>query len=227
MFPALKRIGPSGHIVGIEMEEDWAEWLQKRIAERSIPNAENLCMNACAMSFPDASFDAVIVGLVGLDDDYDLHRGEVINGAPLMSEAFRVLGPGRKIHVSGWLVEEDNDWMGELVRRHLPGCNKRGYFPMTADELSEILEFVGFEDIQAARFKGEYTFESPGEWMAGIGHIWEEELATIQADPSLCAAFERDALDLLRKNTKPDGTIPYTRVVLLISARKPLTPSQP
>jgi len=221
LFPALERVGKSGSVVGIEMEEDWVEWLQKRISERGISNAENLCMDAQSMSFPDASFDAVIVGLVGLDEDYDFDGGKVINEAPLTSEVFRVLRPGQPLYISDWLLEEDNEWLGELVRRHLPGCTKRGYFPMTGDGFVELLQFVGFEDVHVAQFDGDYTFADPGEWMASIGHIWEEELEAIKADPVTRRAFESDALDLIDKYAGPDGIIPYRRSVVLVSARRP------
>jgi len=221
LFPALERIGSSGSIVGIEMEEDWVEWLQKRIAERGISNAENLLMDARTMSFPDASFDAVIVGLVGLDDDYDFDRRMVLNEAPLMSEVSRVLRPGQRLYVSDWLLEEDNEWMGQLVRRQLSGCTKRGYFPMTEEGFTDLLQSVGFEDIRTSRFDGAYRFADPGEWMACIGHIWEKELSTIRADQEMQQAFERDALNLLGGHAEPDGTIPYRRSATLVSARKP------
>ena len=42
LFPALERVGPTGSIVGIEVEEDWVEWLRKEIAKRGATNAENL-----------------------------------------------------------------------------------------------------------------------------------------------------------------------------------------
>jgi SAM-dependent methyltransferase len=221
MFPALERIEPSGSIVGIEVDEDWVEWLRKRIAERGIENAENLLMNGQSMSFPNASFDAVIVGLVGLDEDYDFQTGEILNEAPLMREVLRVLKPGCYLYNSGWLWQEDNEWLGELVRRHLPDCTKRGYCPGTEEGNLALLQFAGFEEIRATRFEGRYTYRSPAEWMACIGFIWEEELRRVKADPGTLRAFEQDAFVLLAEETDPDGQIVYTRSATLVSARKP------
>ena len=178
-------------------------------------------MDGKAMSFPDATFDAVIMGMVGLDEDYDFDTGRVINDAPLMREAFRVLKPGHFLHNSNWLWQDDNEWMGELVRRHLPDCTKRGYFPGTPEGYVELLEAVGFEVARVTPFVGHYIFEDPAEWLAGIRHVWEEELAQIKADPKSRRAFEADALDLLANHTDGEGKIAYTRSAILLSARKP------
>lgn len=221
MFPALDRIGTSGHIVGIEVEDDWVEWLSKEIAKRGIRNAENHLMNGHSMRFPDASFDAAIVGLVGLDEDYDFETGVAIDGARLLREIFRVLTPGACAYNSNWLWQDDNEWMGKLVRRHLPGCVKRGYFPATEAGYVDLLESVGFDDVRATRFDGGYTFADPAEWMACVGYMWEEELGRIRADDAARAAFERDALDLLAEHCDDDGRIAYTRSAALVSARTP------
>ena len=223
MFPALERIGSSGSIVGIEVEEDWVEWLQKKIGERGIENAQNLLMNGQSMTFADASFDAVIVGLVGLDEDYDFETGELINGAPLMREVFRVLKPGCRLYNSNWLRQDDNEWMGELVRRRLPDCTKRGYFPGTEEGYLALLRYAGFEEIHVTQFQGRYAYESPAEWMACIGFIWEDELERIKADPATLQAFEQDAFARLAEERNPDGQIVYTRSAILVSARKPLS----
>ena len=221
MFPALERIGETGRIVGIEVEEDWVEWLQKEIAKRGVANAESLLMDGQSMSFPDASFDAVIMGMVGLDEDYDFEVGKVIGDAPLMREVSRVLKPGHSLYNSNWLLQDDNEWMGDLIRRQLPDCRKRGYFPGTEEGYVALMEFSGFEDVQVTLFEGHYTFDDPAEWMACINHMWEEELERIKADPETSRAFEREALRLLDGHTNSDGKLGYTRSAILISARKP------
>jgi SAM-dependent methyltransferase len=224
LFPALERIGETGSIVGIEVEEDWVEWLSNEIAKRGIRNAENLQMNGQSMSFPDASFDAVIVGLVGLDEDYDFEAGRVINGAPLLREVFRALRPGGFVYESNWLWQDDSEWMGELVRRRLPDCSKRGYFPGTENGYVALLRFAGFEDVRVASFEGRYTFDAPAEWMACVGPMWEEELERIKKEPRVLEAFERDAFGLLAGHTDDEGRIAYERSAILVSARKPGSP---
>jgi len=173
------------------------------------------------MTFADAAFDAVIMGMVGLDDDYDFGTGRVINGAPLLREVFRVLKPGRCLHSSSWLRQEDSDWMRELLQRHLPDCTTYGHFPGTEKGYAAVLETVGFECVRVTPFEGQYTLEDPAEWMAGIRHVWKEELALIRADPSTLRAFETDALDLLAGHCDEEDKIVYRRSAVLVSGRKP------
>jgi len=221
LFPALERIGETGSIVGIEVEEDWVEWLCNEIAERGVPNAENLLMNGQSMSFPNSSFDAIIMGMVGLDEDYDFETGRIINGAPLMRDVFRVLKPGCFLYNSNWLRQDDNEWMGELVRRYIPGCTKRGYFPGTKGGYLELLRTVGFERVQTTSFEGNYTFAEPAEWVACLRHIWKEELEQIRALPEVSQAFEHDALDVLSDHVDDEGNLAYRRTAILLSAKKP------
>jgi SAM-dependent methyltransferase len=221
LFPALERIGAEGHIIGIEVEEDWVEWLNEEIVKRGIENAENVLMNGQSMSFPDETFDAVIMGMVGLDEDYDFKTGEILNGAPMMREVYRVLKPGHFLHSSNWLWQDDSEWMGELVRRYLPDCTKRGYFRGTEEGYVRLIRTVGFTDVRVKPFEGSYTYEDPAEWMACVGYVWEEELAEIRSDPDVLESFEQDAFDLLADHTNSAGKIEYTRSALLIAARKP------
>jgi len=222
LFRALARVGESGRVVGIEVEADWVEWLQQEIAKREISNAENHLMDGRSMHFPDGAFDAVIMGMGGLDDDYDAETATIIDGAPLMCEVRRVLKPGQFVDCSGWLWQEDNEWMGELVRRQFPGCSKRGYFPMTEGDYMDLLAFAGFEEIHTTTFEGHYTFDDPAEWMACVGYMWEAELERIKAQTDTLRAFEQDALDLLAEHEDDTGRIAYTRRAILVSARKPL-----
>jgi len=221
LFPALDRIGQTGSIVGIEVEDDWVEWLRDEIAKRKLENAENLLMNGQSMSFANDSFDAVIMGMVGLDEDYDFDTGVLINDAPLIREVLRVLKPGQILYISNWLWQDDNEWMGQLVRQRLPDCTKRGYFPGTQEGYLNLLKQAGFEDLRFATFQGRYMFAGPAEWMACVEYMWREELEQIKSDTELLRSFERDALDLLESHVNAEGRLPYTRSAVLVAARKP------
>ena len=223
LFRARDRVGATGRVVSIDVSDDCIDWTRGEIAKRGITNAEVLRMNARAMEFADASFDAVVAALVGLDEDYDFDAGKPIDGALMIREIFRVLKSGGHLSISDWLWQDDNEWMGELVRRYLPGCRKRGYSRGTTQGQIDLLAGVGFEDVQVTTMEGRYTFDGPAEWMAVHKRQWAEELDQIRARPEVLRAFERDAFDLLAKHVDKDGKLAYTRPTAFVAARKPGT----
>jgi len=221
LFRALDRVGDTGRVVSIDVDDDCIEWTRSEIAKRGIANGKVLWMNAHAMEFADASFDAVVAGLVGLDEDYDFDAGKPIAGAPMIREIFRVLKPSGRLSISDWLWQDDNEWMGELVRRYLPGCRMRGYSHGTTEGQIDLLAGVGFEDVQVTTMDGHFTFDDPAEWMAVLKRQWAEELDQIRAQPEVLRAFEKDAFGLLAKHVDEDGKIAYARPTAFVTARKP------
>ena len=225
LLPAPDRIGETESMVGKEIDGEWADWLRGELGNRKLRNAKSLVMNAETMVFPDASFDAVILGMVGVDGDYDFEGGWALREAPLTHDVFRVLRPGDSIHNSGWIRQEDGEWMAERVRRRLRGCAKRGYCPATPRGYADLLEAVGFENVRAVLHEGHHTFDEPAEWMACLDHVWEEEPAQIKADLDATRAFECDVIYRRGRCVDAGGKLAYVRSAVLVSARKPPEPS--
>jgi SAM-dependent methyltransferase len=221
LFRVLDRVGPDARVVSIDIEGKWVDWTRREVARRGIRNADLLEMDARAMEFADASYDVAILGLVGLDDEYDFERGRSLGDASIVREAARVLVPGGMAYLSGWLWQEDSEWMGELVRLFLPGCTKRGYAPSTEAGYIDILRGAGFENIRTAKVEGCSTFEHPAEWMATLRPIWEPEISRICAQPGAREAFEDAAQTLLAEHLDAEGRIAYARPAICLAAQKP------
>lgn len=221
LFPVRERIGDTGRMVGIDVEAECVEWTRQEIATRGIGNVEVLLMDARSMSFPDACFDVIVAGMVGLDEDYDFDANQPIDGAPMIREMLRILKAGGRLYLSGWLWQEHLEWMAQLVRQFVPDSDKHGYFPTTREGYLDLLRGSGFERIHTTSFDERYTFDDPAAWMAVVRHSWEPELSRIQDVPARRRAFENAAFDLLAAHTDAGGRLAYRISALLVAAQKP------
>jgi|GEM_PF-1123573 len=221
LFPALDRVGPYGYVTGIEIDEDWIAPLKTAFAERGVENSSSLLMDAERMTFPDASFDAAILGLVGLEGDYDFRSGKVLRGAPLLHEVSRVLKPGGRVYCSGWARQQDAEWMRELISGQLPGVSNLGFSAVTEDGFEQLLRAVGFEAASTCTQRRTYAFETAAEWMAGLRHVWDNELAEICTETDIRTAFEQAAAALLKQHISSEGLIDYERAAVFAVGTKP------
>ncbi len=65
LYPLAKRVGPNGHVIGIELCEHCAKKTASEIERCKIKNAEIILLDARQTEFADASFDCVTAGFIG------------------------------------------------------------------------------------------------------------------------------------------------------------------
>src|SRR5713226_5907229 len=104
---AARRIGPSGHAIGIDMTEAMRDRARASAVAAGLTNVEVRPGDATALPLPDASVDVVI-------------SNGVLNLVPEKDKAFteirRVLRPGGRLQLADIVLEAE---LGEDVRRNI------------------------------------------------------------------------------------------------------------
>jgi len=92
-FAAAQAVGPTGHVLGVDLSGGMVEAAQRRAAQRGVPNARFARMDAESLALPDAGVDVVLcaLGLMYVPDPEQALR-----------EMRRVLRPGGRLVVSVW-----------------------------------------------------------------------------------------------------------------------------
>lgn len=91
-FISSKKVGPNGHVTGLDITPEMLAMAEKKMADMDLPTkVEFVVGDALAMPFEDSSFDLVTSG-------YMLRNVTDISGA--LSEMYRVLKPGQKAIVA-------------------------------------------------------------------------------------------------------------------------------
>ncbi|TMD91701.1 MAG: methyltransferase domain-containing protein [Chloroflexi bacterium] len=107
LFPAAETIGPRGQVIGVDLAPGMVRETTAEIQLRKLPYVSMLQMDAEHLTFPDASFDAVLCG-------FAIFLFPHLEQA--LAEFFRVLRPGGKVGIT---VAQDLDalshWYGERI----------------------------------------------------------------------------------------------------------------
>jgi ubiquinone/menaquinone biosynthesis C-methylase UbiE len=137
---ALAVAGPSGHVTAADLSPAMVEKARERLGKA--PNTSVSVEDGQALSFSDASFDAVLCNL-GLMFFPDPVRG--------LSEFRRVLRPGGRIAVSvNTVVERSyNHQINVMIARYVPGLAEsiaRTFALAEASKLRSLFDAAGFAD---------------------------------------------------------------------------------
>jgi len=110
---AAERVGPTGHVLGIDFIDELLDHARAKAAARGLRHAEFACIDGETLAFPPASFDRVTIrwGLMFMTDP-----------AACLARVHRALVPGGVLAVACWASPQQNPWATVLpmvVFRHI------------------------------------------------------------------------------------------------------------
>jgi SAM-dependent methyltransferase len=195
LFPAAERVGPSGHVIGIDLAEGMARETQMEIQRRGLKQAEARQMDAENLTFPDSSFDFVLCGF-SLQFFPNLSRA--------LSEFRRVIRspdpvsgkPGGHIAITTWAADDERwNWYDDL-RNMYGAVIKLGSQSLDQpDDIRRWFTEAGFTDIQITSKELDMVYQDEEEWWnvewsisgrAGLENLNTEDLERFKTE-----AFEK------------------------------------
>lgn len=191
-FPAIEKVGKTGHVTGIDNKEKSVENVTSELKRCGIFNASVQVMSAEEMSFNDASFDYMVSGFIGWGRRYDFEKNKYKSQDFVMSEILRVLRAGGKAGFSTWLFQEDSEWIMKLIQPYLPSAPV-GYSKETRAGWDVIMSNAKFSNYEISIVELDYVYPSFDDWWKEImDYGWQYTIESIHID-------DRPSLDELRQ----------------------------
>ena len=223
LFAAAERVGPLGHVVGVDLAESMVAEIDRESRLRGLRNIEALVMDGEELAFPDDAFDRVLAGFCL----FFFPRWE-----RALAEMLRVLKPGGRLGLSTWgEVDPDWRWLEELIDSYLADpdddsaqADDKVDFTERPDEMRTVVLRAGFARAEVIAEARESTYTDVDEWWAtqwthGVRGALEQIEARL--GPSGLARFEADARRQLQTMRPPEsGAIRHVMPVLYTLADK-------
>jgi SAM-dependent methyltransferase len=212
---ALLAARQAARVVAVDFSPGMLEALAARAAAEKVSNVETAVMDAQALAFEDARFDAAycLFAFMFFPDRAKAFR-----------ELHRVLKPGGRAVVATWapidrrpMMKVAFDAMAEALP-HLPVPAKGDL--QTVDECEAEMSAAGFLDVKAHTFTATMQFDSPRSYFDTIARsaaplvMLEKKLG----EQGWAAAEER-MLDALRKRIPEGGTSLSAEALLTVGTR--------
>lgn len=214
-----KAVGPTGHVIALDLSHDLLEIAAQRARQRSLYNVTTQVADAQHLPFADNTFD------LGTS-----RFGVMFFGDPIQAlrEMHRVLRPGGRACFLAWGPVDQPYWASGMctVHKHVggsllvPGSSDPFRFSEPG-ELSAALRESGFQEIK------EETRVIPWNWPGSAEDAWEQQKAvSTPFRPMLervrkeqWPIIDAEAIQAMEKFEK-DGVIQFTASVVFASGRK-------
>jgi len=214
LLPVSDRVGPEGHVVGIDMSAGILRQAEQAVASRGLENVELLKMDAEHLEFPDESFDAVTCAFA-LFMFPDMQTG--------LGDIRRVCKPDGYVAVTyfnktpppfdpGWPV------FAQLCTAYQTGMRMPQKLGLAPEELETILSRSGLRTIEIHSESNDIVYATGDDWWGFMMTLGSR--ATILAmDEETRDRFKDDYLARLRPAWREDGLHMSTSVIYALAKR--------
>lgn len=213
-----RRVGATGHVIGIDLSENMVSIAQRVAGARGVNNVDFRTMDCGELNFPDETYDAAVSSF-GFQIFTDPEKAA--------AEARRVLRPGGRIAVSVWSTGDKVPWIHAIIGPMLEHAepDETGYIPTPYEtggpgEMVAFLESAGFQDATEDRRQYSLKFDDAEAYFQAIlkatpiGHSLSEESEDIQQE-----VLRKTRANLAQWKTPEGLSIPGEGVIVF--ARKP------
>jgi ubiquinone/menaquinone biosynthesis C-methylase UbiE len=187
-LPAAERVGPAGHVIGIDLAEGLLRMARQKARTRKLRNIEFRIGDMTALDFEGGSFDAVVCVFAIFF---------VPNMERQVAELWRMVRPGGQLAITTWgprFLEPGSTLWWKSIARERPDLD-RSFNPWDRisdpSSLRRLLEESGVTGAQIVAEDGWQELQRPEDWWAmilGTGYRW-----TIEQMDDATAGRIRDA----------------------------------
>jgi ubiquinone/menaquinone biosynthesis C-methylase UbiE len=212
MFPAARRVGPNGHVIGIDLSAAMVSETAVDIRNADLPQIEVRQMDAEHLDFPDAAFGAVLCGFALW---FFPHPEQALR------EFLRVLRPGGRVLLTTWaedcpFLSWCHNELSACLPAQAPPRQQRRFDTPARLELA--LREAGFARIETRVEEADFIYADEEEWwqMLWAGGI-RSRLEAL-AEPVL-ERVKTEMVEKVQALKQPDGIHTRWRAVLAIGLK--------
>jgi ubiquinone/menaquinone biosynthesis C-methylase UbiE len=206
LFPAIKKVGEQGKVIGIDISKIMVRETQKDILKQNIKNAKVLHMDAEKLEFDDNCFDNVTCGF---------SIGYILFDDVKLKEVLRVLKKEGQASFSIWGILPHKEWLMKIFAKYLDSSlfdeknNLKLDVPKfnTVDDMRKILENAGLRNIEVYEEYTDLVYKDKEQWWE---EMWASEFRGLleqveELGFNKLEKIKTDIFEGLEKHKKEDG----------------------